>query len=204
MIENLDGTVTGTPAEHAARMDEPFGMQDQAEFEWLAQFVRGVRSILEIGSCLGHSLCMLAPLAVQGARIRSIDIGRGNHSLDGFDTGNILYQRIAGLRRYGFDAEVLLASSHSKIAQMWAAEHGPYDFIFIDGDHEYAGIKRDWLDYSYLGNIVAFHDIGCKDHAVDRLWSEIKIDGFRTNEMICSRMGTGVVFMDTNRQRAVA
>jgi predicted O-methyltransferase YrrM len=57
----------------------------------------------------------------------------------------------------------------------------PIDFLFIDGDHRYTGIKRDWKLYSPLvkeNGIVALHDIlfhpkalRCK---VDKLWKEIK------------------------------
>jgi predicted O-methyltransferase YrrM len=36
------------------------------------------------------------------------------------------------------------------------------DFLFIDGDHSYEGVKRDWEMYSTLvrkGGIIAFHDV---------------------------------------------
>ena len=53
-------------------------------------------------------------------------------------------------------------------------------FLFIDGDHTYEGVKRDFKMYSSLvkeGGIVAFHDIvehdprsSCK---VNKFWQEI-------------------------------
>jgi len=40
-----------------------------------------------------------------------------------------------------------------------------FDMLFIDGDHTYDGIKRDWELYHKLvntGGIIAFHDSVCK------------------------------------------
>lgn len=54
------------------------------------------------------------------------------------------------------------------------------DFLFIDGDHSYEGVKKDYLKYSPLvrkGGLVAFHDIcehpvesGCE---VEKFWREL-------------------------------
>jgi cephalosporin hydroxylase len=52
------------------------------------------------------------------------------------------------------------------------------DFLFIDGDHTYQGVKRDFEMYSPLvkkRGIVAFHDIGKNEEGgVYNLWQELK------------------------------
>ena len=55
------------------------------------------------------------------------------------------------------------------------------DFLFIDGDHTYEGIRADFENYSTLvrpGGLIAFHDIvihvanpSCRVH---EFWNEVK------------------------------
>lgn len=58
------------------------------------------------------------------------------------------------------------------------------DFLFIDGDHSYAGVKTDYLTYSNLvrtGGLIAFHDVA--EHPketeceVKKFWDELKESG---------------------------
>lgn len=50
-----------------------------------------------------------------------------------------------------------------------------YDFVFVDGNHEYDGVKHDFLAYRHTTNMMAFHDIN--DHfctGVVALWKELR------------------------------
>lgn len=55
------------------------------------------------------------------------------------------------------------------------------DFLFIDADHRYDGVRRDFELYSPLvkdGGIIAFHDILCKNEVcgVGELWEELILE----------------------------
>ena len=75
------------------------------------------------------------------------------------------------------------------------------DFVFIDGDHRYDAIKKDYEMYSPLvrpGGIVAFHDIGKNEEGGGAgFWNEIKIN-YRYKEFLFdskNEKGIGVLFL---------
>jgi predicted O-methyltransferase YrrM len=81
-------------------------------------------------------------------------------------------------------------------AAVQALENCPLDFLFIDGDHRYEGVRRDFELYEPLvapGGLIAFHDI------IAQLWHEVK-GRYEHQEFIHDpnqgKMGIGVLIKD--------
>lgn len=102
-------------------------------------------------------------------------------------------------------AEYVFKSSHdneTKAAVLKTLNKRGVDFLFIDGDHSYEGVKEDWEMYSILAEphgIVVFHDAlyhadGTEE--VDIFWNEIKAK-YKHVEIKSSpsSTGLGVIFL---------
>lgn len=167
---------------------------------------RRLRCALEIGTFLGGTLLFLTRLASKSATIVTVDLpggkfGGGYGGLRGW-----LYRRLA---RRGQRLHVLQGDSHSgeMLERIRGALGGQtLDFLFIDGDHSYEGVKCDFVAYGPFvgrGGLVAFHDIveGPTEHVggVPRFWQEIK-GQYRHKEIVNNPTqggaGIGVLYID--------
>jgi predicted O-methyltransferase YrrM len=136
--------------------------------------------VMEIGTANGGTLFAHCKLAAKKATIISIDLPGGKFG-GGYPDWKIpLYQEFA---RTGQHLHLIRASSHeqatlSQVKKLTGANE--LDYLLIDGDHTYEGVKKDYELYSPFvrkGGMIVFHDIAthpsstCK---VDVFWNEIK------------------------------
>lgn len=139
------------------------------------------RTVVEIGTATGGTLFIWCALAHPDATITSIDLPGGVHGGGYPYWKTFVYKRFTTARQ---QLHLLRGSSHdpAMLAQLQTRLGGqPVDFLFIDGDHTYAGVKQDYEMYSPLvrkGGLIAFHDICVHppelDCHVDEFWNELK------------------------------
>jgi len=138
--------------------------------------------ILEIGTARGGTLFLFSNIADEEATLISVDLYQTIEK-------RILFRYI----KKGKQKIFLIQGDSHKIETLRKIEGilkgRNVDFLFIDGDHSYEGVKKDFEMYSPLvrkGGIIAFHDIvpdyytryGIKTSSwageVYKFWNEVK------------------------------
>jgi cephalosporin hydroxylase len=139
------------------------------------------KTVLEIGTAKGGSLFLFSRVAAENARLVSLDLPHWPLGEGYAPWRERLYRSFARARQR---VELLRADSHAPrtLERVKSLLEGrAVDFLFIDGDHRYEGVKADFELYSPLvrdGGLVGFHDIvpglpqGVGD--VPRFWTELK------------------------------
>lgn len=163
------------------------------------------RVILEVGTADGGSLFLFTRVAQPDATIISIDLPGGKFG-GGYPKWKIpIYKAFA---REGQRVFLIREDSHNpntleKVKSILKGEK--VDLLFIDGDHTYEGVKKDFEMYSPLvkkGGIIALHDIcsGPKESVggVPIFWNEIKCN-FVHDELVKDwwqgGYGIGIIYL---------
>ncbi len=186
-------------------------MQVREEIQELLRLVDSLkpRTVLEIGTANGGTLFLFTRFAASDAELMSIDLPWGRFGGGYSAWRSDLYvnrsfalgeQRIRLIRKDSHSTESL-----SEVRTM--LDGRSVDFLFIDGDHSYEGVRRDFEMYSPLvreGGMIAFHDI-CPGPqrlvgGVPRFWSEIR-EGRDIKELVKDPKqggyGIGVIFVSS-------
>lgn len=134
-------------------------LQDVQEFNDFLGLIRReqVGSYLEIGSKHGGSFWRVTNVLPKGARVVSVDLPHGDGSFK--DSEPNLKQCVEALARRGYDAHLFLTDSKAPETIAAVKELGPFDLVFLDGNHSDQFLRSDWEHYGSLGKMVAFHDI---------------------------------------------
>ena len=161
------------------------------------------RYLLEIGTARGGTLFLFTKVASPNATVISVDLPGGEFG-SGYSVTKIGYYKSFATRNEKI--HLLREDSHLprtlNMVKNLLDGHG-LDFLFIDGDHRYLGVKSDFEMYSPLvksGGLIALHDI-CKDLVqsckVNDYWNEIK-DRYDSREIVKDPdqgwAGIGVIF----------
>ena len=170
----------------------------QYEWEFLSLLdiykKRKPKKVLEIGSFAGGTLYHWLQNATVGTHIISVDTyvsGEDNRSL--YDSW----------KPRGVTLTALCGDSHSEEIKMQLKLAAPFDWVFIDADHYYDSVKQDWSTYKEMcSGVLVLHDINpIADPSieVDRLWGEIRRDGYVIQELLATNesCGIGVVYLES-------
>jgi cephalosporin hydroxylase len=158
--------------------------QVRDELAELAGIVDGLEPsiVLKISTANGGTLFLWSRLANSDATVVSVDLPGGQLG-GGYPKWKLPFyrsfarnqQRIALIRGDSHDPTV-----HREVVRILGTRQ--LDFLFVDGDHTYEGVRNDFRMYSPLvrkGGLMAFHDIvshppgsGCE---VSKFWNEVQL-----------------------------
>ena len=137
--------------------------------------------ILEIGTATAGTLFMFTKIASPDAEVISIDLPFGRYGAGYLKYRIPLLHSFAGYKQ---KIHLLRCDSHKQetIEKLKKILNGrKIDFLFIDGDHSYNGVKNDFENYYKLmktEGLIAFHDIVSNindlSFGTHDFWEEIK------------------------------
>ncbi|UCE92488.1 MAG: class I SAM-dependent methyltransferase [Methanobacteriota archaeon] len=181
-------------------------VQDKREIRTLLDLLNDLspKNCLEIGTAGGGTLFLFSRVVHEDAKLLSVDLPGGRWGL-GYPYWKIPFYR--SFARAGQEIILIRHDSHNpttfeRVKEELAGEK--LDFLFLDGDHTYEGVKKDFEMYSPLvrkGGLIVLHDIvpnpSDKDVGVFRFWNEIRQD-YEHSEIIESLqqgcLGIGVLY----------
>jgi len=158
------------------------------------------KTILEIGTDKGGTLYLWCKAASEDATIVSIDLSsRRRYS----PQRRKLYAKFK--KSASQKLHFLPFSSHDQTTvdkAMSLFDEKKIDYLFIDGDHTYEGVKSDYYMFNHMvkkGGLIAFHDIKTvrQDCGVRELWEEVtkemnKADFWEYAENDYGPLGAGI------------
>lgn len=182
--------LTGEQIADLAR--ENHALQRRDELAQLVDIVREAKPkvVLEIGTFRGGTMAAWCQCATDDALLIGVDLPNGEFG-GGWVQGD--ERRIIGFARERQLVRLIEGNSHDALIRskvdwtintdlFWDYDEfpaQPIDFLFIDGDHTFEGVKQDFDTYSPWvkpGGLVALHDVvpypEVERCEVDRFWRD--------------------------------
>jgi predicted O-methyltransferase YrrM len=159
-----------------------------AERSCLARYAAGRRCVVELGVMHGVTTALLRRAIAADGVVVGIDPHRPGRLGVSFE--RLVAQREVALSRGG--RVVLLRRRSDEAAPDW---RDPIDMLFIDADHSWDAIARDWRDWTphvVVGGVVALHDsrrvVGRADFDSVRFTNDVVLRDprFRVDETVDS------------------
>ncbi len=163
--------------------------------------------ILEIGTAEGGTLFLKTRIAAEDAIIISVDLPGGKYG-GGYQIWKIPFYKSFALPKQ--KVYLIQANSHNtntfkKVKTI--LNKNKLDYLYLDGDHTYEGVKKDFEIYNILvknQGLIAFHDIVIPDEfpdaGVDKFWNEIKVN-YSYKEFVVNwkQGGLGIGILENNK-----
>jgi cephalosporin hydroxylase len=160
------------------------------------------RALVEIGTARGGTLFLFTRVAAPDAMLVTVDLSSAHDSRFGAEDISRRRPLYESFAIHEQRVEFVIGDSHAPetVARVRAVLAGrPVDVLFIDGDHSFEGVSRDFELYRELvraGGVIAFHDIvpGPVDAVggVPEFWQAIRTNDARELVEDPSQTGYGI------------
>jgi len=154
--------------------------EGEHELLWELAMRPGNGHILEIGSWLGKSTCILTGACIErgdSSRVVTIDTFCMDGSFRQTSYYQLLhrkqhgtfYEFIENAKHFGFSEHVIPIATYSQNT-VFLLQHIPFRLAFIDGRHDYDGVRSDIemvLPLVSPGGVIAIHDVGERYPEID-------------------------------------
>jgi len=180
-------------------------LQDPQELEAILKMYQKLRpkKVLEIGSLYGGTLWHWIQNSEPGTVIVSVDMIPNNkaHRASRVLESRKLWDGWAETARV--ELVPIIGSSTSLMVMESVRFYQPFDFIFVDGGHDYKTVHSDYGNYYPMlrkGGLMAFHDIAALPENVHNIevglwWREMTRRGWfdgKIMESITKRRNWGI------------
>ena len=158
--------------------------------------------IVEIGTSCGGTFYLWSRAVRSGGIVVSIDKpGEPGSVRPAMRSVYRTFGRQFGVTAITIDGDSHAPETFEKVRQVLAGRQ--IDFLFIDGDHSYNGVKADFESYQKLvaaTGLIAMHDVsfvpGHPSIEVPKFWSELANEKSERTEFVATRgttPGIGVI-----------